>query len=333
MDSNDESVVFEARNASGPSRTGRTQDRDPTRVGVTRRGQVLWQDYLPRAALLLTGNQNFWVTACEDATLHVWTPAGRRMMNAMVLEAQPVILDCRGWWLLCVTAVGMCYVWNLKTLSSPHTPVSLAPVLDIASAQSQQHVTAGPSLTFARLNSQGRIVVAMSNGDGFTYSPTMYTWQRLSEPWWAVGSQYWNSTDTSLSTVQPSAASRQLNGEEEDLKPENISAGIIPLLERHTTSSTLIRGRAYFLQRLVKALLSAEGFENFESTVSIGHLENRVAGAMALGAKEEFRVYLLMYAKRLGAEGLRGKVEELLRTLLGRVFEDEGEQNVDGQDA
>ncbi|KAK4974733.1 HIR complex subunit [Elasticomyces elasticus] len=333
MDSNDESVVFEARNASGPSRTGRPQDRDPTRVSVTRRGQVLWQDYLPRAALLLTGNQNFWVTACEDATLHVWTPAGRRMMNAMVLEAQPVILDCRGWWLLCVTAVGMCYVWNLKTLSSPHTPVSLAPVLDIASAQSQQHVTAGPSLTFARLNSQGRTVVAMSNGDGFTYSPTMYTWQRLSEPWWAVGSQYWNSTDTSLSTVQPSAASRQLNGEEEDLKPENISAGIIPLLERHTTSSTLIRGRAYFLQRLVKALLSAEGFENFESTVSIGHLENRVAGAMALGAKEEFRVYLLMYAKRLGAEGLRGKVEELLRTLLGRVFEDEGEQNVDGQDA
>jgi hypothetical protein len=39
-----------------------------------------------------------------------------------------------------------------------------------------------------------------------------------------------------------------------------------------------------------------------------------------LGAKDEFRIYLLMYAKRLGAEGLRLKVEELLRTLIGGII-------------
>ena len=39
--------------------------------------------------------------------------------------------------------------------------------------------------------------------------------------------------------------------------------------------------------------------------MSIAHLENRIAAAQTLGAKDEFRVYLIMYAKRIGAEGLR----------------------------
>ncbi|THZ75348.1 histone transcription regulator HIRA, WD repeat superfamily [Aureobasidium pullulans] len=328
MDTGDESsVVFEARNASGPARTGRVQDRDPTRLTVSRRGQSIWQDYLPRAVLLVTGNHNFWAAACEDGSVYVWTPAGRRLVNALILDAQPVIMDCRGWWLLCVNAVGMCYVWNIKTLSSPHPPVSLAPVLDIAATAQQGHTTNGPAVMFARLNSQGRIVVGLSNGDGYSYSQAMYIWQRLSEPWWAVGSQYWNTADTSISTVQPT--SKGTNGTstaDDDLKPENLSAGIIPLLERNTTTQSLLRGRAYFLQRLVKTLLVAEGYEGFESAVSVAHLENRVAAAMTLGAREEFHLYLLMYAKRIGAEGSKAKVEELLRSLMGSVFEDEDEK-------
>jgi len=84
---------------------------------------------------------------------------------------------------------------------------------------------------------------------------------------------------------------------------------------------TLLRGRAYFLQRLIKVLLSREGYESFESSVSIAHLENRIAGALMLGSKNEFKLYLLMYAKRLGAEGLRLKAEELLRTLVGGIVE------------
>lgn len=322
------STVFEARNSSGPARTGRTGDREPTRLNVSRRGQIIWQDYLPRAVLLVTGNQNFWAAACEDGSVHVWTPAGRRMINAMILEAQPVILDCKGWWLLVVTAVGLCYVWDIRSLSAPHPPVSLAPVLDAAATSQSAHLSTAPAIMFARLNSQGRIIVGMSTGDGYSYSPTMYTWQRLSESWWAVGSQYWNTADTSISAVQSSQTSKS-NTEDEDLKPENISAGIIPYLERNTTIQGLLRGRAWFLQRLVKTLLVAEGFEGFESAVSIAHLENRVAAAMTLGAKEEFRVYLMMYAKRIGAEGFKGKVEELLRGLMGSIFE---EQEADEQE-
>ena len=50
---------------------------------------------------------------------------------------------------------------------------------------------------------------------------------------------------------------------------------------------------------------------------------------MTLGARDEFRLYLLMYAKRLGAEGMKGKIEELLRGLLGRIYEDDDEGLLD----
>ncbi|OQO05116.1 Protein HIR1 [Cryoendolithus antarcticus] len=335
----DKPLIFEARNATGPSRTGRAQDREPSRITVSKRAQTLWQDYLPKAVLLVTGNSHFWAAACEDGSLHVWTPAGRRLLNALILDSQPVILDCRGWWLLALTATGQCHIYNLRTLSAPHPPISLAPILDTASAVQHPHLTPSPSLIFARLNSAGRIIAALSNGEGFTYSPALHTWQRLTENWWAVGSQYWNTTDTSLAT--PAAIAKNLRPQasscsgvppawHETINPENLSAGIIPLLERHTTAQALLKGRAYFLQRLVKMLISAEGYEGFESAVSIAHLENRIAAALTLGARDEFRVYLVTYAKRLGAENLRAKVEELLRGLMGRLYEDE-EDGDDGE--
>lgn len=330
-----QSIVFEAKNAMGPARTGRPQDRQPTRISVSRRGQLIWQDYLPRACSLAVGNYNFWCAACEDGTIYVWTPAGRRLLNAMVLEAQPVILDCRGWWLLCITAVGQCYVWNIKTLSSPHPPISMAPILDSAAAPQQTHLVASPSIMFARLNSQGCVAVGTSNGEGYTYSPKMYTWLRLSEPWWAVGSQYWNTMDTS---VAPLSSLSSVHGasaaiDEIGITEEQISAGIIPLLERNTTTQALIKGRTYYLQRLVKSLLSAEGYEGFEAAVSIAHLENRIAAAMALGARAEFRLYLIMYAKRLGAEGSKAKAEELLKSLVGSMYVDESTDEVNHSDA
>jgi protein HIRA/HIR1 len=314
-----EDVILEAQNP-GPNQVV----KDPARISATKRGVTLWQDFLPRAVILVTGNKNFWAAACEDGGIYTWTPAGRRILNALVLESQPVIIECRGWWLLCITAVGLCHIWNLKTLSSPHPPVSLAPILEIAMHSLGTHTTSAPGITSAHLNSTGHIIVTLSNGDGYSYSPTMYVWQRLSEAWWAVGSQYWNSNDSSISSLQSTGVGPDLrrNGE---VDSSNVSAGVIPYLERHTTNEVLLKGRAYHLQRLIKTLLAKEGFESFESGVSIAHLENRVAAALQLGAREEFRIYLYMYAKRLGAEGLKNKVEELLRSIIGGVLQEKKE--------
>jgi protein HIRA/HIR1 len=311
-------VVFEARNPSPASLTGRAVDREPVRLTLFRGDQPLWQDFLPRTVLLVTGNQSMWAAGCEDGSIYLWTPAGRRLVSSLVLEAQPVILECNGPWILCISSVGMCYVWNVKHLSSPHPPVSLQPVLDAAIHTLGANPTAAPAVTDARINSEGRVVVSLSNGEGYSYSPSMFTWQRITEAWWAVGSQYWNTTDAPVSNLQAKDAQQ----DNKDAKAA-VAAGIIPWLERNTTNETLLRGRAYFLQRLIKVLLSREGYETFESSVSIAHLENRLAAALSLGAKEEFRLYLSMYAKRIGAEGLKLKVEELLKGLMGGLFDDE----------
>jgi protein HIRA/HIR1 len=311
-------VVFEARNPSPASLTGRAADREPVRLTLFRGDQPLWQDFLPRTVLLVTGNQSMWAAGCEDGSIYLWTPAGRRLVSSLVLEAQPVILECNGPWILCISSVGMCYVWNVKHLSSPHPPVSLQPVLDAAIHTLGANPTAAPAVTDARINSEGRVVVSLSNGEGYSYSPSMFTWQRITEAWWAVGSQYWNTTDAPVSNLQAKDAQQ----DNKDAKAA-VAAGIIPWLERNTTNETLLRGRAYFLQRLIKVLLSREGYETFESSVSIAHLENRLAAALSLGAKEEFRLYLSMYAKRIGAEGLKLKVEELLKGLMGGLFDDE----------
>ena len=311
-----QNMIFEVRN-SNPA--PRIQDQEPCRLTVTKRGQPIFQDYLPKNTLLITGNTKYWAVACEDGSVYAWTPSGRRLLNALILESQAVILDCQNQYLLCITAVGQCHVWDMTNLTSPHPPVSLAPILDIATHTLNDHVTKAPALTGARLNSEGRIVVTLTNGEGYAYNPSMYVWQRLSELWWMVGSQYWNTTDSSVGNLHSSST---LGGD------SKVSAGVIPYLERSTTNATLARGRARLLQQLVKQLLSREGFEGFESAVSIAHLENRVAAAMMLGAKADFRVYLFMYAKRIGAEGLKGKVEELLKSLMGDVYEEDEEDGV-----
>ncbi|KAL6854759.1 HIR complex subunit [Amphichorda felina] len=316
-----ENIILEAKNDPNP--------RDPAHVLVTKRGALIWQEFLPRAVILVTANKNFWAVACEDGSIHTWTPSGRRLLNPMILEAQPVILECRDYWLLCITAVGLVHVWDLKSQSAPHPPVSLAPILDIAMTSLNQHsATPGPGVTSAHLNSSGHVVVTLTNGDGFFYARDMYTWQRLSEAWWAVGSQYWNSNDSSISALQSTAVGpSSKDKKEKDDEGPTVSSGIIPFLERHTTNEFLLKGRAYALQRIIKNAIQRREAEGLESSVSVAHLENRIAGALQLGAREEFRLYLFMYAKRLGAEGSRTKVEELLNALMGGILQDKQDKD------
>ena len=322
-------MVFEARNSAQQAISARTLDREPCRITATKNGQPLFQDYLPRNVLLVTGNKEYWAAACEDGSVYAWTPAGRRLFNAIILEAQPVILECQNQYLLCVSAVGLCSVWDMSSLTSPHPPVSLAPILDIAAHGLQENPTRGPAVTGARLNSEGRIIITLTNGEGYAYNPSLYQWQRLSELWWLVGSQYWNTTDTSVRNLTKNSTL----GSEDASARSRASAGVIPFLERNTTGAVLARGRARVLQRMVRDLLTREGFEGLESTVSVAHLENRIAAAMMLGAKEDFQVNLYMYAKRIGAEGLKGKVEELLQGLMGSIDEDDDEEQGSSRDS
>jgi protein HIRA/HIR1 len=319
-------LVLDVRNPPPPA-AGRSMERQPSRVSVNKGAQTVWQDFLFKPVLLVTGNSNFWAAACEEGSIYAWTPAGRRLLNAIVVDAQPVIFESRAWWLLCVTAVGMCHVWNLQSISAPHAPVSLAPILNIASLVmrgSDNHLQPGPAVTAARLNSRGQIVVTLSNGEGYLYSSSLRAWQRVSETLWAAGSHYWNTIDSSVGSLSAMGLG---GGAEDDDAANSASAGVISFLERRTNQEVFRQPRGGQMQRWMQMLFSREGLAGLESTVSIAHLENRIAAALQLGARHDFRVNLFMYAKRLGAENLHGKLEELLKGLLGGIDEDTGDDD------
>ena len=320
--------TLEVRNPA-PHVPGHFHEIGLARLSVVRGPQTLWQDFLPRAVLLITATHHFRAAACEDGSIYVWTPAGRRLLNAIVVDSQPVLLEAKDWWLLAVTAAGACHVWNVQSVSCPHPPVSLAPILNVATVELgavDPYLQPGPAVTSARLNSKGQVLITLSSGDGYMYSPALLAWQRLSERWWAVGSQFWNSADVSVGDSTASASTGPTAsldpGAVRPARPTEGSDGIISYLERHTTREVLVHQRGSKLQMLVRSLFSRGGYPGLENSVSIAHLEERIAAALQLDAPLDFRVNLFMYAKRIGIEGLQAKAEELLNSLLGQMYED-----------
>lgn len=250
-------LSLEARNGAGQA--------SPSRITLSKGKSIVWVDYIPRAVLLMTGNEVGYAAACEDGSLITWTKTGRRLLPPVILEAQPCFLESQGHYLMCITSVGMLHIWwcpkiavliirNLMLRTSPHPPVSLAPILDSASLASTTEPIGSANVTNAGLTRAGVPVITLGNGDAFTYSKEMFTWLRLSESWWAVTSQYWDA-----SGLKP--------------PPGSNVQGTLGLVERRTDDEVLKMGRGRYLQRVLKATMLKEGFKGLETAVSIGHLE------------------------------------------------------------
>ncbi|KAK9368842.1 TUP1-like enhancer of split-domain-containing protein [Lipomyces kononenkoae] len=282
-------VMLEVRNGAGG-------EKEPTRITLQRKGQLLWSNFVPKMILLVTGTTSFWAVGCEDATIHIYSPTGRALVPTIVLESTPSFLDSAGKYLMCLTSTGMLYIWNTLTMTSPHPPVSVAPILD-AGLYSDSGLHKSPSITKCAITAVGSVIITLTNGDGYTYSSSMYAWQRVSESWWAVASQYWDSSGM------------------------HSSGGVVGVIERRTDEELKRTGKGRALQRMVKSAMMREGYEGIETTVSIAHLENRIGAAILLGSKKELYTYLIMYARRLAEEGLKDRIEELFKELLGPMEE------------
>jgi protein HIRA/HIR1 len=250
-------MLLEARNGSGQA--------NPSRITLSKGKSISWVDYLPRAVLLMTGNDIGYAAGCEDGSIITWTKTGRRLLPPIILEAQPCFLESQGQYMLCLTSVGMLHIWlhpalfrnfnlrNLKTRTSPHPPVSVASILDSASLSLTEPIGSA-NITNVGITRAGHPVITLGNGDAYTYSRDMFTWLRLSESWWAVTSQYWDA-----SGLKP--------------PPGSNVQGTVGLIERRTDDEVLKMGRGRYLQRILKTTMLKEGFKGLETTVSVGHLE------------------------------------------------------------
>lgn len=61
--------------------------------------------------------------------------------------------------------------------------------------------------------------------------------------------------------------------------------------------------------------------EDWKNALSLGHLEARLQAAIVLDSIQEYKSNLILYAKLLAEEAFRGKAEELVRDLLGPVYQ------------
>lgn len=62
--------MLEVRNGTG--------EHKPTKITAIKKGNIVWKEFLPKAVLLLAGNTLFWAAGCEDGTIIIWSPRGRR---------------------------------------------------------------------------------------------------------------------------------------------------------------------------------------------------------------------------------------------------------------
>ncbi|KAI9496376.1 WD40-repeat-containing domain protein [Zychaea mexicana] len=265
------------------------------RLTVTLKGQTMWQDYLPSAVMLMTGNGRFSAAACEDASIHVYSSAGRRILPPMVLESTPVILHCTDQWLLCLTCTGLLYTWDVIKMTSCLDGVSIAPVLNVARLpestddDGSDERQDAPSIKDVRIQKNGIPLLITNYRQAFAYHLGMKVWMRISDAWYII-SEFWNSGMGA---------------------PTDYPLGWL------STAMSLNTG----LDPLGPAMLSLlEGKKEAASAITLSHLEIQIAVAALLESPVEYRDWLKQYATRLSRENAQEKVKELCRWLVGPPF-------------
>ncbi|EPY53950.1 hira protein Slm9 [Schizosaccharomyces cryophilus OY26] len=251
-----------------------------------------WVAYLPSSVILANGTKKFWVVGTEDASIHVFTPHGRLLLPPLIVGSTPCFLECCESYLCCVASNGLLYTWDVITRKAVHNPVTMLPLFHANFVSSK--VAKGPSLEQLFVTDVGSPIAVMSDGNAFAYSSATSSWLRVSEGWWMIGSQYWGSLVT-------------------DLREESAMS----FLERCTDEEIIKAGRGRFLQRIVKASMLRQGYDNYEMVVSIRHLENRLMSSEKLNLKFDYHENLLLYANRVAEEGMKDRMDELCRELLG----------------
>ena len=139
----------------------------------------------------MTGNQLYSAAACEDGSLHIYSPAGRRLLPPIMLDSTAVILQNSDQYLLCLTATGLIYSWNVLTFKSILSEVSIAPILQVAQF-SENTTHKAPSIKDVRMQKNGLPIFITSLQQAFVYHIDMRVWLRISDAWYII-SEFWGS--------------------------------------------------------------------------------------------------------------------------------------------
>jgi protein HIRA/HIR1 len=172
---------------------------------------------------------------------------------------------------------------DVKKARAHFAPTSVRPLL-LSPNGSADGITITIASLVARPN--GSPIISVTSGVTYSFDSNLYSFVKLSEPWWADGSDAWPSRPRNSSSQQAVVASIE----------SAISERISP-----STDTT---------QRPTW----------WTSALTLGHLESKLHAARVLDSSMEYKQILLVYAKKIADEGFRNKAEELIKDLFGPIY-------------
>ncbi|KAI0076485.1 WD40 repeat-like protein [Panus rudis PR-1116 ss-1] len=253
----------------------------PTEVIYVNGKQTQWLDYLPVPVMALTATSTFCAATMQDGSLNVYSPTGRKIMPPISLGVPVSVISGSKNMLMVVTSTGQMHVWDVKKQQALFSPISVFPILG---------TSPNTSVLSAVIRPNGAPLIQLSSGVAHTYDPALLAWTKLSEGWWAEGSDAWQG--------------RQRSSNLSSLANRGIISTIESSISERIPTIDAVKERPTW----------------WSDAMTLGHLESRMHAAKALDSPQEYKQALLLYAKKIADQAYRAKAEELIKELFGPVY-------------
>ncbi|KAJ3246145.1 HIR complex subunit [Chytriomyces hyalinus] len=125
--------------------------------------------------ILIAGGDDYWVAACLDATLNVFSAAGRRMLPPFVLPSPASYLSVNGAYLMAILTTSTVFLWDILRETNLLSNEPVTPLLANASNNTPNSLT----LSNAFVRADGKPMISTSNGDVFVYHYGMKCWMNV----------------------------------------------------------------------------------------------------------------------------------------------------------
>ncbi|PWY99154.1 WD40 repeat-like protein [Testicularia cyperi] len=286
-----------------------------TRLDPSDKDRVVWIDFSPTAASLATTTAFFSAIALEDATILIYSARGRRLSN-LLLDSPCFRLESNGVVLMAITVSGLMYRWNIKTDRELHRPVSVLNLLGDPE-----------NLVSANVHSNGAPVIILHTEKAYTFDDRKLGWVCICDGWWAEHSEAWDGRNRSRgSEASVRDPVRAIEGEINTLVVRRVHGD-----GGHVATATQDESDDDDTTP-VEMSVPEDKKSDFDIAVTLRHLEARIMAATILESGQEYKTYLMAYAKRLAEEGIKNQSEDLIKSLIGPIYyRPDKDQNDDWQ--
>lgn len=150
-------------------------------------------------------------------------------------------------------------------------------------------------------------MIALSSGSTHAFDVGLGVWTRVGDGWWSTGSDFWEGRRGKA----PTSGRGVIRGIESSINEIVVDSKGMGGMDDDEDASRKPEG---------DQPTKTGGNDVFRNALSLGHLEVRMKAAITLDSAQEYKAFLLAYAKKLAEEGFRNKAEELVRNLLGPIY-------------